>query len=414
MPEDRAQNSTAQNTLNVGKAIAAVPALIASPITGTVRALGGAAMKAATDAATGGLQAIMGGKREDMPLDAAKDQAETAMSAVGPRGTKTVPGAIPSAAEIKAAATNAYDQVKKIGIEVKPQSISNMSTRIQSDLVTDGVNDILAPKTFSILDRLTQVPKNGAFTVNDFRTAQRTLGNVLKSPDATERMAASRALKSLNDHFENLTPADLARGTAQDALDTSTIIKEANANYGVAKRSELLDTKRDTAELQASRATSGQNFDNTMRSRVLDILKSPKLSKGFDAEQIAKMEQIVKGTAPANVIRYVGNLLGGGGGLGMLATGVAGGMAAGPVGIATPIGGFAAKALGNALTSRQVSKLDEMVRAAAPYSKRTPQITRAKANGILAAAIAANNGQVPSGVLAHLFSSQVPARADQK
>jgi hypothetical protein len=74
------------------------------------------------------------------------------------------------------------------------------------------------------------------------------------------------------------------------------------------------------------------------------ILNAKKI-KGYDPEEIAMLEAVPTGTAPRNIMRYAGNLMGGGGGLG---AGVAGGLATtGAVAMGVPHG--AATAIGSAV-----------------------------------------------------------------
>jgi len=144
-------------------------------------------------------------------------------------------------------------------------------------------------------------------------------------------------------------------------------LKEANANYAAKMRSDLVSGKIEAAENQAAKANSGQNLENALRQRIDDIVKSPKLRRGFNREEIAAMQQYVRGERSANVLRFIGNLLGGGGGLGALVTGGASFMAGGPAAaVAVPAAGYAIKRVGNALSASRARALDEMIRSRAP------------------------------------------------
>jgi hypothetical protein len=394
--------------MDTGRAIVAVPQLIASPVTGAFRSVAGHLM-AQGEHQVGKIIAPEIAAKDDLQkmFETSANQAETALSALGPRGSKQVPAKVPTSAEIKSAASQAYDSVKTMGVEVKADSVANTATRIKSALEADGIDADLADKTFKTLDRLENAPAGGTFTINNLRTTQRKLGRILQSPDPTERLAAARVLDGINKHFENLTPGDLARGTPADAAQASAIIKEANANYKAAKTSELLDAKKQSAELDAGRINSGQNLDNKLRARIYDILKNDKLKKGFSPEQVAQMESIVKGTAPGNVVRAIGNLLGGGGGYHAWVTGLP------TAGIAPGIG-WGVKKLGNALTSAQVRKLDEMVRASAPLSRGLRPGYAPQANSALAAALVARNSQLPASFLPSMFMSPLQANAENQ
>jgi hypothetical protein len=230
-------------------------------------------------------------------------------------------------------------------------------------------------------------------TVSNLESLRRTLGNAAGSIDKTERLAAKSAQSKLDDWLANIPNADVIKG---DPQAVSAILKEARANYAASERSAALDRKVVRAELRASAANSGQNVANTMRQRIADILINPNERRGYSADEIAQMERIVEGTKPGNLARFGGNMLGGGGGLGMLASGGAGMLAAGgPQGLALPLAGMALKKLSGASTMRQVKILDEMLRSRAPLAINAPQQLM----------------PMPAGVLGSIPSAQVPVGA---
>jgi arsenate reductase-like glutaredoxin family protein len=148
-------------------------------------------------------------------------------------------------------------------------------------------------------------------------------------------------------------------------------------------RSKKFDKKLQAAELQAATANSGMNVENAMRQRVKDILKSDKLSAGFTHAELKEMHLFATGKRnSANVRRYIGNLLGGGGGLGQAV--VAGGTAAlaggAGVGLAGPAGlavgavpaaiGWGLKTSSNRAARRGMGEIDEMIRKRSPLYKQ--------------------------------------------
>ena len=94
------------------------------------------------------------------------------------------------------------------------------------------------------------------------------------------------------------------------------------------------------------------------------------------------MEGIVRGSKLSNSTRVIGNLLGGGGGLGSFISAAGGATALGPIGIATPALGVALKKVSDALISRQTRKLDDLVRSrsplAGPQSQSASELSPAK------------------------------------
>jgi hypothetical protein len=145
--------------------------------------------------------------------------------------------------------------------------------------------------------------------------------------------------------------------------------------YGAGGEDGVATGVADKASLSADTANSGQNLDNAIRQRVKAILQSPKQAAGFSPEELATLNEVARGTASRNAIRYVGNWLGGGGGLASVAAtgvgGFAGNMAGGPIlgaisSVAAPLTGYLAKNLGNRLTSGALSAADDLVRQRSP------------------------------------------------
>lgn len=287
-------------------------------------------------------------------------------AAEGIRNIVSPTAAPPTAEALKDAARTGYDGIKNLDVRIKPMSVQNVAQQMQQDFHNEGFRDYLAPKTAGVLDELAQPTPGGSFaSFSDLHGMRRALGKAAQSVDPTEKAAASRAISTFDQYLENIPQADVLQG---DARVASQLLKQSNANYAAGKRADLLQGKVDAADLQAASANSGANVDNAMRQRVKDILKSPKLSQGFSQDELLQMQRVVRGTATGNVVRTIGNLLGGGGGLGSLVTAGAGAMAAGPIGLAAPVAGTIVKKIGNRMTENQINKLADMIRSRAPAS----------------------------------------------
>ncbi len=405
----------AGSVLDTGKAIASVPALAASPITGAGRSILGNTFDAIAPQFTPAQTAELA--KSGVTLPTGKEAADLAMmaarpSGANPAGVVTRPGPVPLAADLKTAATGGYDAVKNSGIEIKPSSMQNFTAKVQADLNADGLNEVLAPRTFQVLDKLGNPQPGATVTPNDFRTLQRALGYAAKSVDPTERLAASRAMDALNTQIENLPASDLARGTPADAAQMSGTIKEANANYAAYKRAQEFDLRGQKAQNNAAAANSGMNLENNLRTQVRQILNSPKLQRGLDADTLEAFRKFNSGSRAANVLRMVGNALGGGGGWGTVANAALGSVLAGPAGaVAVPTAGMAMKLAGNARALREFDKLSEMIRANSPLARKAAPVPVSAPNPLLA--------NIPVSQLQQLFPLRgllgvMPAPADEQ
>lgn len=387
--KDRGKQGPIDGLLTTGKAIAAVPELIMSPITGAVRSLVGHPL-AQAEHAVGTMIAPETAAKDDPKkmYDTAKGDVDLAMAALGGREVPAVaPKPVaPTIAELKQASSAGYQSPAITGLEVKPASIADFAGKTKAALDAGGIDENLAPKTHAILTKLEKVPDSPAsvFTGNNILSLRQLLGNAAAEP-GKEGLAASRALRALDEHVPAIEMKDVIAGDPKAAAET---LAEANANYSAAKHAETIDNKTIRAELRAASTNSGHNVANTIRQRMADILnpERPDLQRGFSPDELGAMEQIVRGTKTQNALRWAGNYLGGGGGLGALHTSgvgaAAGAAVAGPVGAmvgaaAPPIVGHILKAMGNRGTLNDAAALSEMIRSRAPLASSSQKFEEA-------------------------------------
>lgn len=281
---------------------------------------------------------------------------------------------VPTAEELTAAGGASLKRLRSLGVDYTPKSVSDMAGAVRTNLEGDGILAELAPKSFAILKKLETPPKGSvAAPLSGVVAARKALRNAAKDfANPTEQLAASRIIQGLDDFIKEADPRSIMAGPASSA---SKILREGNANYAAGKRSQVLSGLEDAAELRAAAANSGKNIGNTIRQRVASILIDPKKRAGFSEDEIAALEQVARGTATQNVLRWVGNVLGGGGGLGTMLTtgagGVGGAAVGGPVGagigaIVLPATGAAAKAASNRSTVKALGNADKTVRMRSP------------------------------------------------
>lgn len=297
---------------------------------------------------------------------------------------------VPSVAELKAEATKGYESPALTDLEVKPTTISDFGLRTKLALDAAGLDENLAPKTHGILSRFEKIPGSGPsvkLTGNNLMSMRKTLSNAAGEP-GQEGLAASRALNALDEHIPKIEAKDVISGNpkaAGEALDT------ANANYSAAKQAENIDNKVVSAELRAASTHSGANVANTIRQRMAAIADPTKRKegRGLLPAEVEAAKTIAEGTRGQNALRKVGNVLGGGGGLGMqhgaTAGAAVGAFLGGPAGAAVgvtavPALGHLLKTLSNKLTLRQADQLSEMIRSRAPLASSMQKFHQSASN----------------------------------
>ena len=365
----------------VGSGLASVLALAASPVTGATRSLIGHPYSALTG----------------IPYEQAKDAVDTAMMGVAPRAAsptavRTVAPKAPTADEIRTAATTGFETARNSGVTVPASDINNLAKGIKADLYNKGLRPSVAKQTNELLDELATSPKGAFADVADLHAMRQALGHMASQP-GPEKAAASIAMKKLDSYISNVSPE----------------LKDAIGNYAAVKRADTISGRMDRAMDQAGSANSGQNIENAIRQQLRGILSSDKLKRGYTETELEAMRKIVRGASIANVTRGMGNLMGGGGGLGMYLSGAVGGVLAGPIGLAAPAVGWAAKRAGGAMTQSKVDALESMIRSRSPLAQSIPATQAPMPSPLLGSILPY---QIPNA--AALPMGLIPARADEK
>lgn len=288
----------------------------------------------------------------------------------------------PTVEALKAASNQGYDRVRDMGVEYSSDAVRAAADTIRRTLEQDGILGELAPKTHAVLGKLTDPPDGSIATSSGIEAARRAFGNAGKDfLNPTDQEAARRAVEGLDEFVQAPPEGSVLAGPASAA---GRALEDARGNYAAAKRSEKLagednfSSIEGRAGLNAKVANSGQNLDNAVRQRVRDLLVSPKQRAGFSEEELAALQGVAEGNIPRNLTRGVGNILGGGGGLGTVAASTAAGgagLASGSPALAAagamvPIIGYGAKKVANAMTGRALHGADELVRQRSPLFRQ--------------------------------------------
>lgn len=286
--------------------------------------------------------------------------------------------AAPTLADIETARDADYAHVRSMGVTIQPAALQREIGGIRTNLENDGLTQDVAGPTIGVLDRL--INRQAPISFTELDNTRKILGNMARgatSPSSMERMnagAAQRAIQEIDNVLPTLQPSDFASGANRHA-EIVQRLANARDNAAAAFRSQALAQAEFKAENNAGAANSGANVENALRQQAKAILNNPARLRGYNQAERDQLQRFVRGEGGRNLIRWVGNLLGGGGGLGMLGTGAAGAFALGPAGLAAPVLGWGIKQAGNAASRRAFNQLDEMVRQRSALGQAGPQPT---------------------------------------
>lgn len=295
---------------------------------------------------------------------------------------------MPDAADLKTASRALYKHPDVAAVQIKPEAMSGLADTIDADL-QQGPNSGFRPTSqkpvFDAIDELRNPPPQGASTIADLDNVRQVLSGLAKEKDAIgqptrQAAAASRAMDHINDFLPNLKQPDLLAGDAAKAND---ILGEARQNWAAYKKSSQVGTLMGNAELNAASANSGGNIQNSVKQAFKPLLKNNAAKvASWTPEEKDALNNIVRGTWTGSAARAAGNVLGGGGGLGMLIGAGAGYEEGGvPGAIAAGLAGRAFKRIGNQSTLNAVKQLDALIRFRSPQALKiaaqNPQMVRA-------------------------------------
>lgn len=316
-------------------------------------------------------------------------------------GDKAIPGMrravspvkpkVPTTEELSKSGAADIQAAGKSGLDLRPSAVADFSRKIQQELFDSGIHPVDAEKTFLKLKELENAPSGSIFTSSNLQSLRESLQATAQNFNANaakDQLAASRAIKRLDNLLSEVAPADVLAG---DPAATAKLLERGRGNYAAAMRSNdltgVLDRANtgilERAQVRAQAANSGRNLDNTIRSKIASLLEKPKEVSGFSDPEIAALNKVVEGSTGRNIARNAGNVLGGGGGMGQMLTasiGAGGGaVVGGPIGAAIgagvpAVGGVTAKYIANLLAKKSLRGVDELVR------KRSPLFLERQAN----------------------------------
>lgn len=269
--------------------------------------------------------------------------------------------ATPALADIKSEASNAYDALtsRNVATPLAQSTLDNLASDITTTLNNKGIRPSNAGSIHQAIDEIRTPATAGAADVADLVAARQSIKELLGKPD-TNKAGAFVAMNKIDQAIEQNSPGTMRQ------------LKEADKNWSALKANEALDKRLARADLRAVGEHSGMNIGNKIRQQVTNYLLSNE-ARYLSAETKADLEKIVRGTASQNLVRHVANLLGGGGGLGMLAGGAAGYEAGGvPGAIAAGLAGRGLKFANNRSVVKQAERTAEAIRRRSPLGQSMP------------------------------------------
>lgn len=323
---------------------------------------------------------------------------------LGPRGQ--VSSARPATiAQQQHFTDSAYDLLRANPTHYDPAAFNRAAQDLEMRMLQrfDPAGDS-APASFRGVDRMQRTQTVTPKSIEDIRIQLNQIDPIRK----TDRTAAREVKNALDDFMINPPRGAVHPSQTQSAIEaaeTAAIARAANAGL---ERSRLVNNARQAIDNKTARTYSGLNAENNMRAWA-DRMVSPNDAgivrarvRGFDNAEQAAMRNVLHPGYGAEALRWSGNLLGAGGGLGALTAGGLAGTGSLLSGETTPeaalktgatlAAGLGLRGLANRAANRRMQTLEDLV------GMRNPLAQRRNANAPMVAAPTPGGPRVANNV----------------
>lgn len=240
--------------------------------------------------------------------------AEGALSALGGilskyRGTNKAP----SSDELTTQRKAAYKTMEDMEAAYKPQAVKDLADKNQATIVDipGGAREFNHGATLDKLQEIRdQVPTTptgkiskkakpvGMYELDEIR---KTIRNDLTEKDTK---FGGKLINNIDEMMADVDPSKVTsvKGTPQEALDS--LLAARNTSKREAKVGELEEVLQ-KAQRQVDRNATGDTQGNPLRQKVSSILDSDTRASQFSPDELARLDEIVKGTRTGNLARKV-------------------------------------------------------------------------------------------------------------
>ncbi|MFZ1741764.1 MAG: hypothetical protein WAT93_02860 [Pontixanthobacter sp.] len=307
------------------------------------------------------------------------------VGAAGARSASRAASAgMPTAEQLKAASTAAYDRAEQAGVLIDKGRIDRMVADLQARLANEGADATLHSGVIAAFNRLKAESGNHVtFKGMDIlRRVANSAGRSLNNPD--EGRLAGHIVDSIDDVMNNLRPVDVISG---DPRAASTAIVEGRELWKRMRKTELLDELLTRAEDRVAANYTAAGMQTAIRQELRTLLNNKRNIRGFSKAEKDMMRAVVRGSSVENLMRHLGKFAPRGV-VGATLGGGAGYAVGGPAGAAVVWGvGEGAKQISATMTATRMRNLVEAVRNGGPrVLKSLPGVERQFIEAVLAGA----------------------------
>lgn len=304
------------------------------------------------------------------------------MPLAGPlRASRLRRAAIPSRAEITAAANQAYQRAEQAGGMLPQSNLGNFVQQAEQMLVKEGFDQQLNPKTMAAVNRfMDEATKPGiqGHSAQGAEVLRRVLLNAEK--EAPLGSADARLAGKLVDEFDDFMDTQGLPATPEYA--------QARTLWQTQRKAQDIETLFERAQNQAGQF-SMSGMENALRTQFKQLADNPKRFGRFNADEKEAILKVVRGGPLQNTLRFFGKFFPNGT-VPFIAAATAENIMPG-AGMALATTGAVGRGAASALRTRSARRVDELVRSGAipamgprVTGRQLPQLGYLPANALAA------------------------------
>lgn len=211
----------------------------------------------------------------------------------------------PTAADLKAQGRSIYKSfdTPQGQLVLEPRAFNKIANDVSSAAYKARISKA-SPKSLAILKEIENMGAAGvAPDILEIDGLRRQLGALAKSADGTERFMAGLMTRKLDDAMNALRPADIIAGDATDALQKIT---KARDLWSRGKKADIIEGILEKAQRAAGANYTSAGLMTAVKQKFRALADSRAFKTQFNADERAAIEQIIRGTTPEKIVRFLG------------------------------------------------------------------------------------------------------------
>lgn len=206
-------------------------------------------------------------------------------------GMRRQPQQAPVAEQLRRQANAAYTRAENAGLEITPEFMDRLSTRLRTVAYDEGFDPGLHPELTKVLTRL-EDERQSPQTLRDIeklRRIVRTPGKKFDNPE--QQLIARNLIDEFDDLIGNLTPQDITAGNRNVALGA---LRDARNIYQRSRKVSVIEDMVDAAQTRAAQQTQA-GLDNTLRNQFASLATNKKRMAAFSRAERDEIKRIARG-----------------------------------------------------------------------------------------------------------------------